>query len=204
MSESEDLESLKVTELQNELKKRGLDTKGRKADLITRLRQAMNNGIEAGETSSANPDISDEESVPAIVKDETSSPSSAIEDDDEDDEPEPSIPIPEELENPSNEEIESTLNKKRSLTDDEEGEDNEIEKNPNEDNENDELAKQPRKKKSRWGSEEEESPEKQIITTTKRPSDEEDNVSTTSSNRHQRSSRHNDDRHHNNRHSERY
>jgi hypothetical protein len=46
MSESEDLESLKVTELQNELKKRGLDTKGRKADLIARLRQAMNNGIE--------------------------------------------------------------------------------------------------------------------------------------------------------------
>ena len=46
MSESEDLDSLKVTELQNELKKRGLDTKGRKADLITRLRQAMNNGIE--------------------------------------------------------------------------------------------------------------------------------------------------------------
>ncbi len=46
MSESEDLESLKVTELQNELKKRGLDTKGRKADLITRLRQAMNKGIE--------------------------------------------------------------------------------------------------------------------------------------------------------------
>jgi len=46
MSESEDLESLKVIELQNELKKRGLDTKGRKADLIIRLRQAMNNGIE--------------------------------------------------------------------------------------------------------------------------------------------------------------
>jgi hypothetical protein len=46
MSESEDLEALKVTELQNELKKRGLDTKGRKADLITRLRQAMNNGVE--------------------------------------------------------------------------------------------------------------------------------------------------------------
>lgn len=41
MSESEDFESLKVTELQNELKKRGLDTKGRKADLIERLRQAV-------------------------------------------------------------------------------------------------------------------------------------------------------------------
>ncbi len=93
MSESEDLESLKVTELQNELKKRGLDTKGRKADLIIRLRQAINNGIEgnhfhlilsiylyfsflAGETSNVNPDISDEESAPAVVKDETSSPSS--------------------------------------------------------------------------------------------------------------------------------
>lgn len=46
MSESEDLDSLKVTELQTELKKRGLDTRGRKADLITRLREAMNNGLE--------------------------------------------------------------------------------------------------------------------------------------------------------------
>lgn len=46
MAETEDFESWKVTELQNELKKRGLDTKGRKADLITRLRQAINNGIE--------------------------------------------------------------------------------------------------------------------------------------------------------------
>jgi hypothetical protein len=46
MSESEDLESLKVTDLQNELKKRDLDTKGRKADLIHRLRQAVSGGIE--------------------------------------------------------------------------------------------------------------------------------------------------------------
>lgn len=46
MAETEDLESWKVTELQNELKKRGLDTKGRKADLIIRLRQAISNGIE--------------------------------------------------------------------------------------------------------------------------------------------------------------
>ena len=46
MSESEDLDSLKVTDLQTALKKRGLDTRGRKADLITRLRQAMNNGDE--------------------------------------------------------------------------------------------------------------------------------------------------------------
>ena len=92
MSESEDFESLKVTELQNELKKRGLDTRGRKADLITRLREAMNNGIEgksspnhrtkahgfrsfvAGNTSTENPDMTDEE--PAGLKDETSSPSS--------------------------------------------------------------------------------------------------------------------------------
>jgi hypothetical protein len=46
MSNNEDFELLKVTELQNELKKRGLDTKGRKADLIERLRQAVNNGTE--------------------------------------------------------------------------------------------------------------------------------------------------------------
>jgi hypothetical protein len=46
MSENEDLESLKVTELQNELKKRGLETKGRKAELITRLREAINSGVE--------------------------------------------------------------------------------------------------------------------------------------------------------------
>ncbi len=46
MSENEDFESLKVIELQNELRKRGLDTKGRKVDLINRLRQAVNNGNE--------------------------------------------------------------------------------------------------------------------------------------------------------------
>ena len=96
MSEGEDLELLKVTELQNELKKRGLDTKGRKADLITRLRQAISNGVEgerhmtavdecehtmfslgiAGEPIVSNPDMSDEESTAALIKDDTSSPSS--------------------------------------------------------------------------------------------------------------------------------
>lgn len=54
MSENEDFESLKVTELQNELKKRGLDTKGRKADLITRLREAINNGVEGMSSYSLN------------------------------------------------------------------------------------------------------------------------------------------------------
>lgn len=44
MLEGQDLESLKLTELQNELKKRGLDTKGRKVDLIARLRQVINHG----------------------------------------------------------------------------------------------------------------------------------------------------------------
>ncbi|CAF1465766.1 unnamed protein product [Adineta steineri] len=226
MSESEDLESLKVTELQHELKKRGLDTKGRKADLITRLREAI-----TGDTPIDNPDNSDEESAPPRVKDDTSSPSSAIEDDDEDDEQEQplteSIPNPTEPENPPSEQIEPTITKKRRLSqeeeeeeeeekENEEGDDNKIEKNQDEDfennnNENDELSKQRRKKKSRWGSEqdEEESPEKQI--TTKRTSDDEDNVdnsSTTSSSRqrdrdHHRSSRHDDDRHHTSRRSER-
>ncbi|CAF3967015.1 unnamed protein product [Rotaria sordida] len=226
MSESEDFESLKVIELQNELRKRGLDTKGRKADLIIRLRQAINDGIQAAETTTTdNPDISDEESAPAIVKDETSSPSSAIEDDDDDDD-EQEQPLTEpmssndQLENSPVQKIESTLSKKRHLTDDEEGEDNEIEKikdediENNNDNENDELAKQRRKKKSRWESEQDEeeeasSSEKQI--TTKRTSDDDDTVdnsSTTSSSRHRdrdyhRSSRHDDDRHYTNRRSER-
>ncbi|CAF1562434.1 unnamed protein product [Rotaria sp. Silwood1] len=217
MSKSEDLELLKVIELQNELKKRGLETKGRKADLITRLRQAINDGIEATETTTTtgNPDISDEESVPPVIKDETSSPSSAIEDDDDDDDDEPkSVSNNDQLENPPPiQEIESILSKKRRLTDDEEGEHNEIEKLKDEDIENDELAKQRRKKKSRWGSEQDEeeveSTEKQH--TTKRTSDDDDtidNSSTTSSSRHRdrdhhRSSRHDDDRHHTNRHSER-
>ncbi|CAF4105072.1 unnamed protein product [Rotaria sp. Silwood2] len=224
MSESEDLESLKVIELQNELKKRGLDTKGRKADLITRLRQAIN---DATKTTTDNPDISDEESAPPVIKDETSSPSSAIEDDDDDDD-EQEQPLTEpvsnnnQLEDPLIQQIESTLSKKRRLTDDEEkdneeSEDNEIEKIKDEDiennyNENDELAKQRRKKKSRWESEqdeEEETSEKQI--TTKRTSDDDDTVdnsSTTSSSRHRdrdhhRSSRYSDDRHYTSRHSER-
>ena len=98
MAETEDLESWKVTELQNELKNRGLDTRGRKADLITRLRQAINNGIEGNndrlffhlisksgcfflsfvgsDVPPENSDAMDDESVPPVLKDETSSPSS--------------------------------------------------------------------------------------------------------------------------------
>lgn len=72
MSDSEDFEQLKVIELQNELKKRGLDTKGRKVDLIDRLRQAMNNETESDPTkllSSPNND----ESAAAIINDDASS-----------------------------------------------------------------------------------------------------------------------------------
>ncbi len=91
MSENEDYESLKVIELQNELRKRGLDTKGRKADLIDRLRQAVNNGIEGDNlTNKTFPNISfivsgttinnsvrsDDELVTAEIKDDTSSQSS--------------------------------------------------------------------------------------------------------------------------------
>ena len=46
MSDSEDLESLKVNELKNKLRKRGLDPKGRKVDLIARLRQANHDWLE--------------------------------------------------------------------------------------------------------------------------------------------------------------
>ncbi len=95
MSESEDFESLKVIELQNELRKRGLDTKGRKADLIERLRQAVNNGIEGDNhhhslinkslhnisfivsgTTINNSEFSDDELATAVIKDDTSSSSS--------------------------------------------------------------------------------------------------------------------------------
>jgi hypothetical protein len=91
MSENEDYESLKVIELQNELRKRGLDTKGRKADLIDRLRQAVNNGIEGDNlTNKIFPNISfivsgttinnsvrsDDELITAEIKDDTSSQSS--------------------------------------------------------------------------------------------------------------------------------
>lgn len=92
MSENEDFESLKVIELQNELKKRGLDTRGRKADLIERLRQAVNNGIEGDNhltnkslhnisfivtgTSTNNSVSSNDELATAVIKDDTSSLSS--------------------------------------------------------------------------------------------------------------------------------
>jgi len=95
MSENEDYESLKVIELQNELRKRGLDTKGRKADLIDRLRQAVNNGIEGDNhhhtlinksfpnisfivtgTTINNSVLSDNELATAEIKDDTSSQSS--------------------------------------------------------------------------------------------------------------------------------
>jgi hypothetical protein len=62
----------------------------------------------------------------------------AIEDDEPEQEPLPPppatvIPVADESENPPHEPIESTLSKKCSITDDEEGEDNENEKLPNED-----------------------------------------------------------------------
>jgi hypothetical protein len=98
MSESENLDALKVTELQDELKKRGLDTKGRKADLITRLRQAIHDGIEdktvtlsmetsttndccsTGESQNADGDIhSDEPAGVPLTKDETLSTSNVSE-----------------------------------------------------------------------------------------------------------------------------
>ncbi|CAF0726170.1 unnamed protein product [Adineta steineri] len=69
MSDSEEFDSLKVIELQNELKKRGLDTKGRKVDLIERLRQAVNSETE-GDTTRQNSMFTDDESVAAVINDD--------------------------------------------------------------------------------------------------------------------------------------
>ncbi|CAF0841425.1 unnamed protein product [Adineta steineri] len=69
MSDSEEFDSLKVIELQNELKKRGLDTKGRKVDLIERLRQAVNSETE-GDTTRQNSLFTDDESVAAVINDD--------------------------------------------------------------------------------------------------------------------------------------
>lgn len=69
MFESEDFESLKVTELQNELKKRGLDTRGRKAELIDRLRQAVNDGTKGNSKHSL--DASSRRRLVLLLADET-------------------------------------------------------------------------------------------------------------------------------------
>ncbi len=90
MSEIEDFDALKVTELQNELKNRGLDTKGRKMDLIERLQQAVNSGLEGDhlhhrslQTKSsdaisfiANGTTIDHSASSDVIKDDTSSPTS--------------------------------------------------------------------------------------------------------------------------------
>lgn len=56
MASVEDLKKLKVTELRDELSKRGLDTKGVKDELVHRLAEAMGEGGEPEDGTGASED----------------------------------------------------------------------------------------------------------------------------------------------------